>query len=49
MVCCVTGTDRDPQNRSAVARALEEAGAIIMPSNAAAAKLAAYIIQKLGN
>ena len=47
VVCSVTGTDRDPQNRSRVAAALRKAGAIVMPSNAAACKLTGQIIQCL--
>ncbi len=47
-VCSITGTDKDPQDRSKVKKQLEEAGAIIMPSNAAAAKLASYIVKNLG-
>jgi len=48
VVCSITGTDMDPQNRSRVERALRKAGAIVMPSNAAACKLAGQIIQCLG-
>ena len=48
VICSVTGTDQDPQNRRAVVTALEEAGALVMPSNAAACKLAGSIIQRLG-
>lgn len=47
VVCSVTGTDQDPQVRSAVKLRLEEAGATVLPSNAAAAKLAAFTIQNL--
>jgi FdrA protein len=45
VVCSITGTDKDPQNRSKVAAALKKAGAIVMPSNAAACKLAGSIVQ----
>jgi len=45
VVCSITGTDKDPQNRSRVAAALKKAGAIVMPSNAAACKLAGSIVQ----
>lgn len=45
VICSITGTDMDPQNRNMVASALEKAGAIIMPSNAAASKLAGYIVK----
>ena len=48
VVCSITGTDQDPQNRSRVEKALRKAGAIVMPSNAAACKLAGQIIQCLG-
>lgn len=47
VVCSVTGTDGDPQNRSAVAKALADAGAIVMPSNAAACRLAGEIVKGL--
>jgi len=48
VVCSVTGTDRDPQGRDAVTRALEDAGAIVMPSNASASRLAGQIVRLLG-
>jgi FdrA protein len=48
VVCSITGTNRDPQNRSRVEAALRRAGAVVMPSNAAACKLAAQIIQCRG-
>ncbi|HUI06146.1 MAG TPA: acyl-CoA synthetase FdrA [Verrucomicrobiae bacterium] len=48
VVCSITGTDKDPQNRSRVEVALRKAGAIVMPSNAAACQLAGGIIQLLG-
>jgi len=47
VVCSITGTEEDPQKRSRVERALRKAGAIVMPSNAAACKLAGSIIQCL--
>jgi succinyl-CoA synthetase alpha subunit len=47
VVCSITGTNQDPQNRDRVEAALRKAGAIVMPSNAAACKLAAQIIQCL--
>jgi FdrA protein len=49
VVCSITGTDQDPQNRSQVEKALRKAGAIVMPSNAAACKLAGRIIRCLEN
>jgi len=48
VVCSITGTDRDPQNRKKVEKALGSLGAIVMPTNAAACKLAGNIIQLLG-
>ena len=47
VVCSITGTDQDPQNRSRVEQALRKAGAIVMPSNAAACKMAGSIISRL--
>ncbi len=47
MVASVTGTNNDPQNRRAVVKGLEQAGVLVMPSNAAAARLAAQIIRLL--
>jgi FdrA protein len=49
VVCSITGTDQDPQNRGHVERALRKAGATVMPSNAAACGLAGRIVQCLGN
>jgi FdrA protein len=45
VVCSITGTDQDPQNRGRVETALRKAGAVVMPSNAAACKLAGRSIQ----
>ena len=47
VVCSITGTDQDPQNRGRVEAALRKAGAIVMPCNAAACKLAGQVIQSL--
>ena len=47
VVCSVTGTDRDPQNRPKVIEALEQAGAIVLPSNAAACFMAGFIAGNL--
>ena len=47
VVCSVTGTIEDPQNKARVAAALEKAGAIVMPPNAAACKLAGMIAREL--
>lgn len=46
IVCSVTGTDHDPQNRSTVAAALQQAGVIVLESNAAASMLAISIGQR---
>jgi FdrA protein len=48
IVCSVTGTDLDPQNRGRVEARLRKAGVVVMPSNAAACKLTAQIIQCVG-
>jgi FdrA protein len=45
IICSITGTENDPQNRAEVKRQLENAGVQVMQSNAAASKLAAYIIK----
>jgi FdrA protein len=47
IICSVTGTDRDPQSRAAVAKALTDNGAIVMESNAAACWLAGSIVAGL--
>ena len=47
VVCSVTGTPEDPQNETKVAAALKRAGAIVMPSNAAACRMAALIVKDL--
>lgn len=44
IVCSVTGTDNDPQNRTKVVNGLKNTGAIVMESNAAACKVAAFIL-----
>lgn len=44
IICSITGTDMDPQNRSIVENAVKKAGAVVMPSNAAACDLAKEII-----
>ncbi len=43
VIASVTGTDSDPQGLSRQVRALESAGVVVCPSNAAAARLAASI------
>jgi succinyl-CoA synthetase alpha subunit len=47
ILCSITGTDGDPQNRARVRAELEKAGAIMMPSNAAASELAGKVIRIL--
>jgi len=47
IICSITGTDGDPQNRARVKAELERAGAIMMPSNAAASELAGKVIRIL--
>ncbi|NCB63246.1 MAG: acyl-CoA synthetase FdrA [Clostridia bacterium] len=49
VIASVTATETDPQPRSGQIRTLEEAGAIVMNCNAAAAKLAAAILRGEGN
>jgi succinyl-CoA synthetase alpha subunit len=48
VICSVTGTDKDPQNRTAVVAALSKEGVIVMKSNAAASKLAILIAHSKG-
>lgn len=43
VIACVVGTDLDAQNRAAQVRTLEEAGIVVAPSHAAAARLAIAI------
>jgi FdrA protein len=43
IVASVTGTERDPQPRSAQVATLRRTGALVMDSNAQAARLAARI------
>ena len=45
VIASVTATESDPQVRSAQVRALEGAGAIVLPCNAQAARLAALMIE----
>ena len=46
IVCSVTGTEKDPQNRTTVAAALEADGVLVLESNAAASNLAKFLIEK---
>jgi FdrA protein len=43
----VTGTDRDPQNKSNVVKMYKDAGAVVLERNASASRLAGYILQNL--
>lgn len=49
IVCSVTGTDKDPQNRSKVVKGLENAGAVVMRSNAEACKYVSFILGDLSD
>ncbi len=46
-ICSVTGTDKDPQNRSMVVEGLSKIGVIVKESNAAASRLAGFIAKEL--
>ena len=46
IVASVTGTEKDPQGLQHTLAGLEDTGAIVCDSNAAAARLAALLIQK---
>jgi FdrA protein len=48
MLVAVTGTDQDPQNRGLVVKSLRQNGVEVLESNAAASKLALYVIERLG-
>lgn len=47
-ICAICGTEGDPQGLAKTRKTLEDAGAIVMPSNAQAARLALRIIEKIG-
>ncbi|MFW9995772.1 MAG: FdrA family protein, partial [Candidatus Odinarchaeota archaeon] len=47
IICSITGTDGDPQDREKVERELLDAGAIVIATNAAASKLAGYMAEQL--
>jgi succinyl-CoA synthetase alpha subunit len=49
IVASVTGTDSDHQNRAVQVERLRTAGAIVMPSNAQASRLAALIAEQAGS
>ena len=46
VVASVCGTDRDPQGLAGQAQTLRQAGVLVMPSNAQAARLAARIVER---
>lgn len=46
-ICAVCGTEGDPQGLSRTQRQLEEAGALVLPSNAQAARFALLILDAL--
>jgi len=46
VIASITGTEKDPQNLEVQRKKLEEAGVIIMPSNAQAARLAALVVTR---
>ena len=48
VLCSVTGTDGDPQDRRATIAALERANALVLPSNASACRIAAHMIRSMG-
>ena len=48
VVCSVTGTDSDPQDRRDVVARLIAAGATVLPTNAAASRFAAAIVREIG-
>jgi len=47
IICSVTGTNKDPQNKEFVKSELEKAGVIVLNSNAAASELSGNIIKLL--
>lgn len=47
IICSVTGTDKDPQNRAKVKQILEKAGAVVMNTNVEAVELAESVIGML--
>jgi succinyl-CoA synthetase alpha subunit len=47
-VASITGTDQDPQNKTETKKRLEEAGVIVMSSNAEASILTGIMIKRLG-
>ncbi len=49
LICSVTGTNDDPQNRTEVVEKLKNVGVIVQPSNAAASELCEQIILSLNS
>ena len=47
IICSITGTNKDPQNKEFVKSELEKAGVIVLNSNAAASELSGNIIKLL--
>ena len=47
IICSVTGTDKDPQDRAKVKQALENAGAVVMNTNVEAVELAESVVLML--
>lgn len=47
VVCSICGTENDPQSLENSQKRLEEIGAIVMPSNAQAVRLASMILKKI--
>lgn len=45
VVVMVTGTDKDPQNKSKIVKMYKDAGAVVLERNASASRLAGYILQ----
>ena len=48
VVASICGTDEDPQNLAGQIRMLQEAGAVVLPSSAQAARFSADLIQSIG-
>ncbi|MFH1723335.1 MAG: acyl-CoA synthetase FdrA [Elusimicrobiota bacterium] len=48
IVCFITGTDKDPQGRKRVEKALKAAGALMAPTSTAGCRLAADIVRQSG-
>ena len=44
IICSITGTDKDPQNRTKIKQALENAGAVVCETNVEASELAESIV-----